>query len=320
MMKVDIVAPVYNEEDVIGLFLRELDRVIHLCTIENKAISFELILVDDGSTDTTAKKIIEFNGDLKIRLISLSRNFGHQNAVWAGIESVRDGAHCVVMDSDLQDPPILLRDIVESFSGGIDVVLMQRRSRQDNFSKRFFASMFYLIYKRLSGEHSEKNVGDFFGLSPVARRSLLMHQEYIKYLRGLVGQIGHSKKIIPYDRQSRASGYTHYTLRKMFSLAVAGVTGFSIQPLIWVVYLSAIGGVIGFYLILYILYLKTFTSADIAPGWAFSIVSATFLSIVTLVSLSILAVYIARIVQELKNRPVYLIKENESGYVNEIQR
>lgn len=320
MMKVDIVAPVYNEEDVIGLFLVELDQVINRSTIENKAISFELILVDDGSTDNTTKRILSYNGNLTIRLISLSRNFGHQNAVWAGIESVRDGAYCIVMDSDLQDPPILIREIVESFSGGTDVVLMQRRSRQDSFSKRFFATMFYSIYKKLSGEHSEKNVGDFFGLSPVARRSLLMHREYIKYLRGLVGQIGYNKKIIPYDRQSRASGYTHYTVRKMFGLAVAGVTGFSIQPLIWVVYLSAIGGVIGFNLILYVLYLKTFTNADIAPGWAFSIVSATFLSIVTLLSLSILAIYIARIVQELKNRPVYLTKDNEGGYVNEIQR
>ena len=106
----------------------------------------------------------------------------------------------------------------------------------------------------------------------------------------------------------------------MFGLAVAGITGFSIQPLIWVVYLSALGGLIGFNLILYILYLKIFTNAVIAPGWAFSIVSATFLSIVTLLSLSILAIYIARIVQELKNRPVYLIKENESGYVNEIRK
>ncbi len=313
-LKLDIVAPVYNEEKVIGIFLKELSSQLSLIRNKHPELDVRVILVDDGSTDGTVEQIINHPTNVQISLLRLSRNFGHQNAVWAGMESVRISSYCIVMDSDLQDPPKLISNILDAFLLKHPVVLMQRISRTDSKVKVIFAKLFYEIQHRMGSKNSTRNVGDFFGLAPIALAALLRHKEQVKYIRGLVGDLGFNRALIPYERMARAKGATHYTVPKMFSLAIAGITGFSIQPLIWVVYLALFGGVLGISLIGYVLYLRLAGNYMLAPGWAFSTISATFLSSLILIALAIISIYLARIIQELKGRPIYILdKENETS-------
>jgi glycosyltransferase involved in cell wall biosynthesis len=307
-MKLDIICPVFNEEEVVGEFLRELAYSVSKLT-ELKNVDVKIHLVDDGSSDGTIAKIEQADVNLDFRILKLARNFGHQNAVWAGLESARNNSYCIVLDSDLQDPPIEILRIVEEFYQGADVVLMQRASRGDGRIKKFFANVYYKIQGNLTGGSTVKNVGDFFGLSPRALSALLTHQESIKYIRGLVAEIGFRRSVLEYKRQRRRHGYTHYTISKMFSLAVAGITGFSVRPLLWVVYGSVFGTSLGLIFISYVLLLKLRMSDDLTPGWAFAVISSTLFSVIILSALSVISVYLARVIQELKNRPVYIIDE-----------
>ena len=309
-MKLEIVCPVYNEEEVIIEFLSELAEEIRKLS-ETSNWEIGVILVDDGSSDSTVKTIKNSDFGIHVKLIRLSRNFGHQNAVWAGLEAVDTNSFCVVMDSDLQDPPCEIEKIVIALSNGIDVVLMQRESRQDKFMKAQLAKIYYKIYESLTDGSAVRNVGDFFGLSPRALKTLLQHGEYVKYIRGLVAQMGFEKIIISYKRQQRRSGYTHYTVSKMFSLAVAGITGFSVKPLMWVVKWSLFGVLVGFVFFIYVLVLKISDTAELTPGWTFAVASSTIFSVLVLMSLSVISIYLARIVQELKSRPIYIVDERQ---------
>ncbi len=309
-MKVDIVSPVFNEEAVIEVFLAELNESV--LRLRNQfGVDIRVILVDDGSTDLTFHRIARVKTEFDLSVIRLARNFGHQNAVWAGLEAVRKESFCIVIDSDLQDPPREIEKIIDAFKNKFDVVLMQRSSRNDHLIKKVTANLYYRIHSRLTNQMIIKNVGDFFGLSPRALKALLLHQESIKYIRSLVAQLGLQRIVIQYERQQRRLGYTHYTVARMFGLAVAGVTGFSVRPLLWVVYGSILGTIVGVVFILYVLILKFGQAAALTPGWSFAVVSSTLFSVMILVGLSVISIYLARIVQELKNRPVYIVDEEE---------
>jgi glycosyltransferase involved in cell wall biosynthesis len=307
-MKLEIICPVFNEESVIATFLTELSLAINQIS-SPEPLEIGVILVDDGSSDATVKTIKTRDFGINVKLICLTRNFGHQNAVWAGLESVEKDSFCIVMDSDLQDPPSEIHKIINGFNNGYEVVLMQRKSRKDKFVKAQMAKIYYKIHENLSDGSATKNVGDFFGLSPRALGALLQHKESIKYIRGLVSQIGFRKLVITYERQQRRSGYTHYTVSKMFGLAIAGITGFSIKPLIWVVKWSIFGVIIGLSFCVYVVVLKISDNQELTPGWTFAVASSTLFSVMILMSLSVISIYLARIVQELKNRPVYIIDE-----------
>jgi dolichol-phosphate mannosyltransferase len=306
-MLLTIVSPVFNEEHGIGEFLRELDKVA--LVLLNRNVTMEVILVNDGSTDKTLEKISEFHGLFKLKTLHLSRNFGHQSAVWAGIEKAKAESWIIVMDSDLQDPPIQIIPILEVFLNGTDVVFMKRRSRQDGFWKVFFAKRYYAFQALLTGNLTYSNIGDFYGLSPRAKSSLLLHTEKVKYIRGIVAQLGFNQTILEYDREKRVAGKTHYTIAKMFSLAVAGVTGFSIRPLFWVGYAALIGAAIAVVSAAYVLVLKIVDGPSLQPGWAFLSLSLLLLSALQLMGLASIALYVGRIVQEVKNRPIYIEQE-----------
>jgi dolichol-phosphate mannosyltransferase len=251
--------------------------------------------------------------NFSLKLIRLSRNFGHQQAVWAGLSEANSSHYSIVLDSDLQDPPNLIPRIIEEFSQGFDTILMKRASRKDSLVKRSFASLYYKIQSLLSGISIERNVADFFGLSPRARKSLLLHEESVKYIRGLIHQIGYRTSVINYARQARVSGKTHYTISKMFSLALAGITGFSVSPLILVVYFAIFGSATAAAFIFYVFYLKFYSSVSLQPGWAFLSIMTLSLSALILFSLAVISLYLARIVQEIKKRPIYLIEEKSDG-------
>lgn len=307
MNRLSIVAPVHNEAQGILDFVIEVERVFATLSASHWICS--LILVDDGSTDNSWSILQNYDSVSSLKLIRLSKNFGHQQAVWAGLSAVDDDSYCIVLDSDLQDPPGLIPEILERFESGFDTVLMKRASRKDGVLKRFFASMYYKIQSLLSGTSIEKNVADFFGLSPRARKSLLLHEESVKYIRGLVHHIGYQTTTISYARQARSQGKTHYTISKMFSLALAGITGFSVSPLILVVYFAVFGSLTAIVFSGYVLYLKFYSNASLQPGWAFLSVMTLSLSALILFSLAVISLYLARVVQEIKKRPLFLVEE-----------
>ena len=307
MKHLSVIAPVHNESLGIEQFVNEVNSVFHI--VSRSEWLCELVLVDDGSTDDSWSKMQTINFDFPLKLIKLSRNFGHQQAVWAGLSSVCPTHYSVVMDSDLQDPPALISRILEKFELGFDTVLMKRTSRKDSFIKRVFANIYYRVQTLLSGISIEKNVADFFGLSPRSRSSLLLHKESVKYIRGLIHQIGFPTAIINYAREARAAGKTHYTISKMFSLALAGITGFSVSPLLLVVYFAVFGGVTAAIFSGYVLYLKIYSNVTLQPGWAFLSIMTLSLSALILFSLAVISLYLARIVQEIKQRPIFLIEE-----------
>jgi glycosyltransferase involved in cell wall biosynthesis len=306
MLKLDVISPVFNEESGIEKFLDSLTSSLNQLGGE---IDAQIILVSDGSTDNTLNKIKNYKSSIEIKIIELSRNFGHQAAVWCGLSESRDDAYSIVMDADLQDPPELVEEILREVNSGQDVILMMRRSRDDSIWKRLFASLFYGLQANLTDGKSRKNVGDFFCVSPRARQTLLEYRESVKFVRGLVGEIGYDPLILQFDRQKRNSGKTHYSIKQMFTLALSSITGFTIKPLILVVNGALFGSFLSIVTICYVLYLKLFTETKLQPGWSFLAITQLALSSLILLSLGILALYLARAIQELKSRPIFTVKD-----------
>ena len=308
MKKLSVVAPVHNEALGILAFVQEVERVFLNQSGDEWVCS--LILVDDGSTDDSWEIMKSSGTSIPLRLIKLTRNFGHQQAVWAGLSAVPQDEFSIVLDSDFQDPPSIIPKILSEFDRGFDTVLMKRKSRKDTLPKRFFANIYYRIQAWLSGTHVEKNVADFFGLSPRAKRALLLHEESVKYIRGLVAQLGYNTSVVEYSRDARLVGKTNYTISKMFTLALAGITGFSISPLILVVYFAIFGGATSLIFGMYVFYLKVYSGEILQPGWAFLSITSLLLSALTLFSLAVMSLYLARVIQEIKRRPLFLVEED----------
>jgi glycosyltransferase involved in cell wall biosynthesis len=306
-LKICVVAPAHNEELGISEFISQVTDVF--LALEKNGWTTRLVIVEDGSKDSTWNQILQTKCGINMTQIKFSRNFGHQTAVWAGLENLQADEHVVVMDSDLQDSPSEILRIAAKFQDGFDCIFMRRQSRQDGFIKRNVAKIYYRLMSKLSSSTHMDNVGDFYGLSPRSVNSLLRNSERIKYIRGLVSQLGYKTTTIEYDRNARYAGKTNYTITKMFSLALAGVTGFSITPLILTVYLAAIGSLSSVVLILYVLYLKIFSSEVLQPGWAFLSIGSLLMSSFALTSLATISLYVGRIVQEVKHRPLFYIDE-----------
>lgn len=302
-----IICPVFNEALGIEHFLSELNHNLNQIVGSSTEVDFEVLLIDDGSTDGTIPVIEATHLDWPIRLIKFSKNFGHQSAVWAGIELSSENSSVIVMDSDMQDDPTNLIRIVQEMNSGAEIVLMQRASREDKLGKKFFAKGFYWFQQKLTGGETIPNVGDFFGIAPNVRSALLQHRERVKYIRGLLTSLGFRQVLLPYDRSARKHGATHYTLSKMLSLAISGITGFSIKPLLWTLYSAFLGALIALFFACYVVWIKLFTHAETAPGWAFLSVSSLFLASLQLIALSVISIYISRIMEEVKGRPSYLI-------------
>lgn len=305
--KINVVVPVFNEALTIDEFFTRFSNSVLNLEVTNWDVT--LILVDDGSSDSTLEIMRGFllrRNCFDLRILSLSKNFGHQQAVWAGIENSETDACVMVMDADLQDPPEMLNQFLDGLSDN-EVIMAQRKSRRDKIFKKAFASVFYGVLGKLSGGVVRSNVGDFWALSERARKTLLLYGEELKFLRGLVSEMGFKVKVISYDRDSRFAGETHYSLLKMIQLAIAGVTGFTIKPLIYTVYIAISISAFLIPAALFLGWSRLNGVSPISPG-------LTFVGIVVILSislqfivLSVLALYIARIAIEVKKRPVYII-------------
>ncbi len=306
-----VVVPLFNEE---GNVAPLLERIVAIVKRLPGSPSYEIVLVNDGSTDATLDAIrAEMARRPHVVLVSLSRNFGHQLAATAGIE-IATGDAVVLMDGDLQDPPELIESFLERWRSGYDVVYAVRRTRKgESAFKIFTASLFYRTIKRLTKVSIPVDTGDFRLMSRRVVEALRRSPERHRFLRGMVSWVGFSQTGVDYDRDERLSGTTKYPLPKMVRFAIDGITSFSDIPLRFASYFGFVVSAIAFVYALVVLGYKLFSlnPPGYTPGWASTICAVLFLGGVQLMSLGILGEYIGRVYDEVKGRPLYLIADIE---------
>ncbi|MFD1677206.1 glycosyltransferase family 2 protein [Alicyclobacillus fodiniaquatilis] len=300
---ISVVVPVYNESLVIEHTYQRLRSVL-----EQLSTLYEVIFVNDGSQDDTQAKLLRLvHLQPEVKVVELSRNFGHQIAVTAGIEHAQ-GDVVVLIDADLQDPPELIAQFLDKWRQGYDVVYAVRVQREgESWFKRWSAGRFYRFLNRATDVQIPLDTGDFRLMNRNVVDSLLAMHERHRFIRGLVSWVGFEQIGIPYVRAERVAGVSKYPLRKMVRFAVDGVTSFSHRPLQWASKLGFSSSILGFVGILAILYMKLFTHS-VVRGWTSLMVVVLFLGGVQLLVLGILGEYIGRIYDEVRARPLYFVK------------
>ena len=305
---ISIVIPVYNEELMLPKLFAELEQV--RLTLLKPHGPVELVLVNDGSHDRSWELIAAHSRSHPGCVgVNLSRNFGHQLALVAGLETARGDA-VVSMDADLQDPPAVILEMIEAHRRGYDVVYATRRERgQETFTKRLTAGAFYFLIEKLSGVPVPRNTGDFRLLSRRALTELSRLRETHRFLRGLVPWIGFPQTQVLYDRADRAAGETHYPLRKMVRLAFDGIASMSAAPLrlTYVLSLLLFGVFVSY--ICYVLYQHFVRGAALVPGWTSIMSAITIFGAIQLLMFGVFGEYLGRIYEQSKNRPLFIIQE-----------
>ncbi|MFC0246742.1 glycosyltransferase family 2 protein [Falsochrobactrum ovis] len=310
LYSIDVVIPCFNEEDTIPHTIPRLASFLDRLS-ENSEIymkSYRLILVDDGSQDTTWRLIEELAASHPIQGIKLSRNYGHQNAMLAGLSN-SDREVVLTIDADLQDDLNAITNMLKAYQGGADLALGVRSSRgSDTSFKKNSASGYYKLM-RVLGVNIIEDHADFRLMSRKSLSALLAHEEVNLFLRGIIPTIGFPTSIIYYERQDREHGETKYTLRKMMALAINGITSFSVTPLRLA---TALGlGVSGaaFIAAFWVVFVKMFYYGQAVPGWASTALPILFLGGIQLLCLGIIGEYIGKIYLEVKRRPRFIIEK-----------
>jgi dolichol-phosphate mannosyltransferase len=304
-MLLSIVVPCYNEEAVLGELHRRLVSVLE----QVGGSGGEIVYVDDGSADQTSSMLRQLQHDEpRVRVVSLSRNFGHQIAVTAGLEH-SSGDAVVIIDADLQDPPEVIPEMLARWQDGYQVVygLRARRAGETTF-KLWTAKAFYRLINRVSEVEIPLDVGDFRLIDRQVVDVLLAMPERDRFLRGMISWVGFRQVAVIYDRAARHAGETKYSLVKMLRFAVDSVISFSFAPLrlaIWVGFAAIIAAVAG---IVYALIIRIYTTTWVR-GWASIFTAVLFLGGVQLVTLGIVGEYVGRIYAEVKLRPLYVVRE-----------
>ena len=308
LMLVSVVVPMFNEEKNVAPLL---ERLVPLLARLVGDEGYEVVLVNDGSTDgTLASMRAAIERYAHIVVVDLSRNFGHQLAATAGIE-LAQGDAVVLMDGDLQDPPELIADFLARYREGFDVVYAVRRTRKgESFFKLLTARIFYRLIKRLTKVSIPVDTGDFRLMSRRVVEALRRSPERHRFLRGMVSWVGYRQIGVEYDRDERLSGVTKYPFTKMMRFAVDGITSFSDVPLRFVSYFGFFTSAAAIVYALVVVGFKLFSlhPPGYTRGWASTIVAVLFLGGVQLIGIGILGEYIGRIYDEVKGRPLYLIR------------
>jgi glycosyltransferase involved in cell wall biosynthesis len=300
---VSVVAPVFNEEATLDELHRRLTPALAPLG------TYEIVLVDDGSTDGSWSRLLELAArDPKLRLLRLSRNFGHQAALSAGLDAARGDA-VILMDADLQDPPEVIPSLVAKWHEGFDVVYAIRADRVGESRIRLVSiSLFYRLLRRISPTDIPRNAGDFRLLSRRAADAISAMPERARFLRGMTSWIGFRQTGVVYSREARFAGVSKYPPAKLVRLAFDGITSFSTAPIKLV---TALGFVLVLFCIVVLgwtVYVRFFTSHH-PQGWTSVIALVLLLGGVQLLSLGVIGQYVARIFDETKQRPVYLVDE-----------
>ncbi len=303
--EISVIVPLYNEELVIKEMAGRLTAVLQECSE-----SYEIILVDDGSTDNTPQRVQELcSQDSRIKLIGLSRNFGHQVAVTAGMDKSR-GEAVVIIDADLQDPPEVIPRMIAKWKEGFRVVYGVRDKREgESFTKRLTACLFYRLLKGLTPVDIPLDAGDFRLIDRRVVTEFKLMREQSRFIRGMVSWIGFKQGEVRYTRNQRYAGETKYPFRKMLGFAVDGIISFSNVPL----RISSIMGLfvagISFLFLFYGIISRIFFPQYTITGWASVFTAVLFIGGIQLISLGILGEYVSRIYNEIKKRPLYIIDE-----------
>lgn len=299
-----IVAPIYNEIDNLPELYRRVKEVM-----EPSDETWELVLVDDGSTDGSTDKIRELaEADKRVRPVIFARNFGHQIAVTAGLDYARGDA-IVIIDADLQDPPEVILELAEKWRQGYEVVYAVRAEREgESWFKKFTAAMFYRIIFRITDVKIPLDTGDFRLLDRKVVNVMNSMRERHRFLRGMASWIGFKQIGVEYKRAARYAGETKYPFKKMLRLALNAVTSFSYFPLQVATYIGFISASIAILAIPVVAILRMIGS-QFFGGQATTLISVLFLGGAQLISLGILGEYIGRLYDEAKGRPLYIVRE-----------
>ncbi len=302
--ELSVVVPVFNEAGNIEQLCSELIPVLERLDVE-----WEIIFCDDGSDDATWQTIDGLHkNDERIKGIRFSRNFGHQYALFAGLESATGDA-VVSMDGDLQHPPELVPKMVERWRGGDKIVHTVRIDQEGRgFLKRITSKLFYKVFNYLSGVHMESGMADFRLIDRGVLDEILKFKEEGLFLRGIVHWVGYRSSNIEFHPGERFSGSRKYTFKKMIKLAWSGITSFSIVPLRVSIVIGVLTSLLAFAEVIYAVYAKMFTDT-VVPGWASGVAVVSFLFGILFIMLGVLGEYIGRILIEARGRPRYLISE-----------
>ena len=306
MKKISVIVPMYFEEAVVSECYKRLKEVLTNLNDYN----YEIIFVDDGSRDQTLSILEKIAMvDKNIKVISLSRNFGHQAAVQAGLK-LSSGDAVIIIDADLQDPPELIPQMISLWENGNDVIYAKRKSREGETKfKLFSAKMFYNILNDLSDVSIPKDTGDFRLADRKVVDVINSLPEHNKFFRGLFSWVGLKQAPIEYERKERFAGETKYPLNKMIKLAKDGIFSFSTKPLKFVTKLGIVSIFISILILIYSILSFIFDWNNLTAGWTSIMVTVTFFAGVQLISLGMISEYIGRIYDESKNRPSYIINK-----------
>ena len=300
---VSYIFPIYNEAGNIPLLYRRVSEAIAAVPYD-----VELLFVNDGSKDSSLDLLLELQKqDDRVTVIDFARNYGHQIAVTAGLDTA-SGDAVIIMDSDLQDPPIVSLELLEQWEAGYDVVYAQRRTRKDTAFKKATAAVFYKVLQKVSEIDIPPNTGDFRLLDRRVVDEINKFREHDRFIRGMVSYVGFKQAAVQFDRDERFAGVTGYPLSKMLKLAADGILGFSTFPLTVISRIGFAAAGLSLVGVMYALFMKLFVPGAVIEGWTFIIISVLFMGGLQLIMLGILGGYVGRIYKQVQSRPLYGVR------------
>ncbi|WP_045998160.1 glycosyltransferase family 2 protein [Loktanella sp. S4079] len=306
---ITFVIPVFNEEAVIPQLVERLDALF-----ERVDADVDVVFVNDGSHDGSAELIENYAFNRPYRLVNLSRNFGHQIAITAGVAEAQGDA-IIIMDADLQDPPEVAIDMIEAWRNGYDVVSAKRARRQnERLFKRWTASVYYRLLAKMTPIDIPQDVGDFRLIDRKVADALNAMPEQDRYFRGMVSWVGFRQTQVTFERQGRAAGESKYPLGAMIRLAANGILGFSDLPLRIALWFGMMIAMASFAAGIFV-FVGWLFGGDTVPGWVSSMLLLSFLSGVQLLTLGVVGLYVGRIYNEAKGRPLYLIDQMQDRHI-----
>ncbi|MCO4860562.1 glycosyltransferase family 2 protein [Cupriavidus sp. WGlv3] len=299
-----LVVPCYNEAESISKFFASVIPVLESLD----ALRFEIVLVNDGSTDDTLDQLIAHSHrDPRVRVLDLTRNFGKEAALTAGLDEALGDA-VIPIDADLQDPPALIPELVRRWREGAEVVLAQRSSRAcDSWLKRVTAGAYYRVHNRLSDQKLPVNVGDFRLMDRVVVNALKQLPERRRFMKGLFAWVGYRTVIVPYEREPRSAGHSKFSGWRLWNFALEGITSFSTMPLRGWTYIGVAIALGAFGYGAFIVARTLVLGIDV-PGYASLLSALLFLGGIQLIGLGVVGEYVGRIYDEAKGRPIYLVR------------
>jgi dolichol-phosphate mannosyltransferase len=303
-IELSLVVPTFNEEGNVLRLYNEIKQVLIELHIER----YELIFIDDGSSDASLQHIQELRQqDTYVHYIQFSRNFGHQHALKAGLDHA-SGAAVISLDADLQHPPALMKDMIQLWRNGAEVVYTRRKDQQNiGIFKKWSAKAFYWFANKISEVPIEEGTADFRLLDQKVVAAIQTFKESHLFLRGLIPTLGFKQVALDYEPAARFSGKSKYSLSKMFHFAINGITSSSAKPLYFSIYLGLFFAFLAFVYGCYAIYISLFTDAAIT-GWTSLIASVLFIGGIQMILIGIVGIYLGKLFVQSKQRPTYIIK------------